>query len=415
MKTNALKGMKDILPAEQKLRDYVQGKILETYRASGFERISTPMLEDAENLDKSDGGDNLNLIFKVLKRGDKLDAALAASPVDEKSLSDMGLRYDLTLPLTRFFAANRNELQFPFKVIQTDRVYRAERPQKGRSREFVQCDIDILGDSSCNAEVELIDVTARALLNIGFNNFVININDRRILRNMLENMGFAPETLDSVCITFDKMDKIGAEGVEAELREKQMPDGAIKALVEFISTTSGSSISVDDVAARCADPSIANDLKYIISTAEKVSGGKYKIIYTPSLVRGQGYYTGVVFEIGSPDFSGAVGGGGRYDNLIGKFIGQQVPAVGFSIGFERICSILLDQKYQIPGAKEKCALLYDDSIEFAKVISTAEKLRADYAVTILKKAKKPGPQYDMLEKQGYTKFATFKDGEVAVK
>ena len=415
MKTNALKGMKDILPAEQKLRDYVQGKILETYRASGFERISTPMLEDAENLDKSDGGDNLNLIFKVLKRGDKLDAALAASPVNEKSLSDMGLRYDLTLPLTRFFAANRNELQFPFKVIQTDRVYRAERPQKGRSREFVQCDIDILGDSSCNAEVELIDVTARALLNIGFNNFVININDRRILRNMLENMGFAPKTLDSVCITFDKMDKIGAEGVEAELREKQMPDGAIKALVEFISTTSGSSISVDDVAARCADPSIANDLKYIISTAEKVSGGKYKINYTPSLVRGQGYYTGVVFEIGSPDFSGAVGGGGRYDNLIGKFIGQQVPAVGFSIGFERICSILLDQKYQIPGAKEKCALLYDDSIEFAKVISTAEKLRADYAVTILKKAKKPGPQYDMLEKQGYTKFATFKDGEVAVK
>ena len=415
MKTNALKGMKDILPAEQRLRDYVQGKILETYRASGFERISTPMLEDAENLDKSDGGDNLNLIFKVLKRGDKLYAALAENPINEKSLSDMGLRYDLTLPLTRFFAANRNELQFPFKVIQTDRVYRAERPQKGRSREFVQCDIDILGDSSCNAEVELIDVTARALLNIGFNNFVININDRRILRNMLENMGFAADTLDSVCITFDKMDKIGAEGVEAELREKQMPDSAIKALVEFISKASGSSISVDDVAARCADPSIADDLKYIISTAEKVSGGKYKINYTPSLVRGQGYYTGVVFEIGSPDFSGAVGGGGRYDNLIGKFIGQQVPAVGFSIGFERICSILLDQKYQIPGAKEKCALLYDDSIEFAKVISEAEKLREDYAVTILKKAKKPGPQYDMLEKQGYTKFATFKDGQINIK
>ena len=415
MKTNAFKGMKDILPAEQRLRDYVQTKILETYRASGFERISTPMLEDAENLDKSDGGDNLNLIFKVLKRGDKLDAALAATPVDEKSLSDMGLRYDLTLPLTRFFAANRNELQFPFKVIQTDRVYRAERPQKGRSREFVQCDIDILGDSSCNAEVELIDVTARALLNIGFKNFVININDRRILRNMLENMGFAPDTLDSVCITFDKMDKIGAEGVEAELREKQMPDGAIKALVDFIAKASGSSISVDDVSARCADPSIADDLKYIISTAEKVSGGKYKINYTPSLVRGQGYYTGVVFEIGSPDFSGAVGGGGRYDNLIGKFIGQQVPAVGFSIGFERICSILLDQKYQIPGAKEKCALLYDDSIDFSVVMVEAEKLRADYSVSILHKAKKMGPMFDMLEKQGYTKFAQFKDGEIVLK
>ena len=413
MKTNALKGMKDILPAEQRLRDYVQGKILETYRASGFERISTPMLEDAENLDKSDGGDNLNLIFKVLKRGDKLEAALATNPVDEKALSDMGLRYDLTLPLTRFFAANRNELQFPFKVIQTDRVYRAERPQKGRSREFVQCDIDILGDSSCNAEVELIDVTAQALLNIGFKNFVININDRRILRNMLEGMGFASDTLDSVCITFDKMDKIGAEGVEAELREKQLPDGAIKALVDFISQ--GTAITLDAVTAKCADPSIADDLKYIISTAEKISNEKYKINYTPNLVRGQGYYTGVVFEIGSPDFSGAVGGGGRYDNLIGKFIGQSVPAVGFSIGFERICSILLDQGYKIPGAKEKCALLYDDGIDFPLVMAEAEKLRADYSVTILKKAKKPGPQYDMLEKQGYTKFATFKDGTITLK
>ena len=415
MKTNALKGMKDILPAEQKLRDYVQGKILETYRASGFERISTPMLEDAENLDKSDGGDNLNLIFKVLKRGDKLEAALAKQPVEEKELSDMGLRYDLTLPLTRFFAANRNELQFPFKVIQTDRVFRAERPQKGRSREFVQCDIDILGDSSCNAEVELIDVTARALLNIGFDNFVININDRRILRAMLENMGFAPDTLDSVCITFDKMDKIGAEGVEAELADKAMPEAAIKALVAFIKEAEGCKISVDAVASKCADPSIANDLKYIISTVEKIAGGKYKINYTPSLVRGQGYYTGVVFEIGSPDFSGAVGGGGRYDNLIGKFIGQQVPAVGFSIGFERICGILLEKKYQIPGAKEKCALLYDEQTEFTQVIKAAEKLRAEYSVAILHKAKKMGPMFDMLEKQGYTKFASFKDGELTVK
>ena len=171
MKTNALKGMKDILPAEQRMRDYVQGKILETYRAAGFERISTPILEDSENLDKSDGGDNLNLIFKVLKRGDKLESALSAEHPTEKELSDMGLRYDLTLPLTRFFAANRNELQFPFKVIQTDRVYRAERPQKGRMREFVQCDIDVLGDASPNAEVELIDITARACLQSGLRIF----------------------------------------------------------------------------------------------------------------------------------------------------------------------------------------------------------------------------------------------------
>lgn len=411
MKTNALKGMKDILPAEQRMRDFVQGKILETYRVAGFERISTPILEDSENLDKSDGGDNLNLIFKVLKRGEKLDAALAENPTD-KTLSDMGLRYDLTLPLTRFFAANRNELQFPFKVIQTDRVYRAERPQKGRMREFVQCDIDVLGDASPNAEVELIDTTARAMLSIGFKDFYININDRRILRNMLENMGFAPDTLDSVCISFDKMDKIGADGVKEELVEKQFPAAAIDALYNFISA---GQVSLDEVAAKCADPAIADDLKYIIKTAKEVSGGKYDVKYSPNLVRGQGYYTGCVFEIASPLFSGAIGGGGRYDNLIGKFIEQPVPAVGFSIGFERICSILLDQNYQIPGAKEKCALLYDDSIPFAQVMSEAAKLRESYNVSILKKAKKPGPQFDMLEKQGYTKFAQFKDGVVVVK
>ncbi len=412
MKTNALKGMKDILPAEQRMRDYVQGKILETYRAAGFERISTPILEDSENLDKSDGGDNLNLIFKVLKRGDKLESALSAEHPTEKELSDMGLRYDLTLPLTRFFAANRNELQFPFKVIQTDRVYRAERPQKGRMREFVQCDIDVLGDASPNAEVELIDITARAMLSIGFKDFYINVNDRRILRSMLENMGFAAETLDSVCITFDKLDKIGAEGIEAELKEKALPENAIKALVEFISA---GQISLDDVAAKCADPSIADDLKYIIKTSKLVADGKYDVKYCPNLVRGQGYYTGAVFEIASPLFSGAIGGGGRYDNLIGKFIGQQVPAVGFSIGFERICSILLDQKYQIPGAKEKCAFLYDDAMPFEEVMKKAQELRASYNVTVLKKAKKMGPQFDMLEKQGYTKFAQIKDGQLLVK
>ena len=233
MKVNALKGMKDILPNEQKIRDYVQSKILETYRSSGFERISTPILEDSENLDKSDGGDNLNLIFKVLKRGEKLSSAIENK--DFSSLSDMGLRYDLTLPLSRFYAANKTSLQFPFKVIQTDRVFRAERPQKGRLREFVQCDIDILGDSSCNAEVELIDITARAMLNIGFSDFTININDRRVLKDMLENMGFQKECIDSVCITFDKLDKIGVDGVKKELLEKQFASSAVENLVEFIS------------------------------------------------------------------------------------------------------------------------------------------------------------------------------------
>lgn len=396
MKTQPLKGMRDLLPAEQALRDHIQGKILETYRAAGFERISTPILEDMENLDKSEGGDNLNLIFKVLKRGDKLASALNKG--DEKALSDMGLRYDLTLPLSRYYAANRNALPNPFKVIQTDRVYRAERPQKGRLREFVQCDIDILGDASPNAEVELIDVTTRALLNIGFTGFTVNINDRRILRGMLESMGFAADTLDSVCITFDKMDKIGAEGVAKELTEKNLPADAIQALADFIAA---GDVTLEAVAARCADPSIADDLKYVLNTSAALADGRYGVAYCPSLVRGQGYYTGMVFEVSCPQFSGAVAGGGRYDNMVGKFIGQQVPAVGFSIGFERVCGILLEQGYQIPGAKKKLALLYLADADFAAVLKKADALRADYNVTVLPQAKKLGKQFGQLEAAGF--------------
>ena len=283
MKTQPLKGMRDLLPREQALRDYIQGKILETYRAAGFQRISTPILEDMENLDKSDGGDNLNLIFKVLKRGDKLAAALQKG--DEKALSDMGLRYDLTLPLSRYYAANRNELPNPFKVIQTDRVYRAERPQKGRLREFVQCDIDILGDSSPNAEVELIDVTARALLAIGFTDFTVNVNDRRILRAMLEAMGFAPDTLDSVCISFDKLDKIGPDGVHSELVDKGFPQEAADRLDAFLRT---GDFSLEAVTAQLPDPSLTADLQYVLTTAEKAAAGRYRLAYAPSLVRGQG-------------------------------------------------------------------------------------------------------------------------------
>ena len=404
MKTQALKGMRDLLPNEQTLRDYIQGKILETYRASGFERISTPMLEDMENLDKSEGGDNLNLIFKVLKRGDKLTAALNSG--DPKELSDMGLRYDLTLPLSRFYAANKDKLPHPFKVIQTDRVFRAERPQKGRLREFVQCDIDILGDESPNAEVELIDVTTRALLGIGF-----NINDRRILRGMLESMGFAADTLDSVCITFDKMDKIGADGVKAELLEKQLPESAVNALADFIAD---GEVTLDAVAARCADPAIADDLKYVLATANAMAAGRYQVAYCPSLVRGQGYYTGMVFEITCPQFSGAVAGGGRYDNMVGKFLGVQVPAVGFSIGFERVCGILLEQGYQIPGAKQKIALLYGKDADFTAVLSKAAALRDTYNVTVLPQGKKLGKQLGQLEAAGFAGAAFMDKDEVKV-
>ena len=408
MKTNPLKGMKDYLPQEMRLRDYVQGKILETYRASGFERIATPMLEDSENLDKSDGGDNLNLIFKVLKRGDKLAAALQSG--EEKNLSDMGLRYDLTLPLSRYYAANRASLPTPFKAIQTDRVFRAERPQKGRSREFVQCDIDILGDSSINAEIELIDVTARALLAIGFNDFTVNINDRRMLRGMLAAMGFAPDTLDSVCVTFDKLDKIGPNGVKAELTDKECPAQAVEALDAFLRE---GDFSIERVASLLEDKTLSDDLMTIISTIRQLSGGRYGIAYAPSLVRGQGYYTGVVFEITCAAFSGAVAGGGRYDGMIGKFLGQEVPAVGFSIGFERICGILLEQGRKVPAA-EKLALLYRSDAPFAEVLLKAERLRENYAVTVLPQQKKLGKQLGNLEATGFAAVAFYDNEDIKV-
>ncbi len=406
MKINPLKGMKDYLPEEMRLRDYVQGRILETYRASGFERIATPMLEDIENLDKSDGGDNLNLIFKVLKRGDKLESALASG--DEKALSDMGLRYDLTLPLSRYYAANREHLPHPFKVIQTDRVFRAERPQKGRMREFVQCDIDILGDDSINAEIELIDVTGRALLAIGFADFTVNINDRRMLRGMLSAMGFAKDSLDSVCITFDKLDKIGAAGVREELTGKGCPEAAVAALDAFLSS---GDFSIERIAALLEDKSLADNLMKIIATVRSLAGDRYQIAYTPSLVRGQGYYTGVVFEVTCAAFAGAVAGGGRYDGMIGKFIGQDVPAVGFSIGFERICGILLEQGFKVP-AVQKLALLYRPEVDFAEVLKKAERLRAEYAVTVLPQQKKLGRQLGNLEAAGYGAAAFFDNEEI---
>ena len=407
MKIQPLKGMRDLLPAEQALRDHIQGQILQVYREAGFERISTPMLEDMENLDKSEGGENLNLIFKVLKRGEKLSAALEEGRYDQ--LADMGLRYDLTLPLSRYYAANRSVLPTPFKVIQTDRVFRAERPQKGRLREFVQCDIDILGDESPNAEVELIDVTARALLRIGFADFTVNVNDRRILRGMLESIGFAPDTLDSVCITFDKMDKVGPEGVRAELLEKQMPAAAVDALASFLAQ---GDVSLEAVAARCAAPSIADGLRYVLATAGRLAQGKYQVAYCPSLVRGQGYYTGMVFEVVCPQFAGAVAGGGRYDNMVGKFLGQQVPAVGFSIGFERVCGILLEQGYRIPGARQKLALLYRAGDDFAAVLAQVEALRAEHSVTVLAQGKKLGKQLASLEAAGFAGAAFFGKDEI---
>ena len=254
-------------------------------------------------------------------------------------------------------------------------------------------------------------IVVSALLGIGFTGFTVNINDRRILRGMLESMGFAADTLDSVCITFDKMDKIGAEGVKAELTEKQLPEAAINALADFIAA---GDVTLDSVASRCADPAIADDLKYVLATAKAMANSRFDVAYCPSLVRGQGYYTGMVFEITCPQFSGAVAGGGRYDNMIGKFLGTKVPAVGFSIGFERVCGILLEQGYQIPGAKQKIALLYNSDVDFPAVLAKAAQLRDTYNVTVLPQAKKLGKQLGQLEASGFAGAAFMDKDEVKI-
>lgn len=396
MKITTVKGTNDYLPEEVRLRDYIQTKILNTYIDGGFERIMTPAVEDIENLDKSDGGDNLNLIFKIMKRGDKLAKAIAAG--NEQDLCDMGLRYDLTLPLSRYYANNRAKLLLPAKCIQIDKVYRAERPQKGRLREFVQCDIDIIGSSSINSEIELIYTTAKALLSIGISDFKVKINDRRILKSLLLNVGFEEEQLDSVCITFDKMDKIGSDGIKAELLEKQFDKTAIDKFTKIIENP----LTLDNIKGIC-DEEAADNIEKIVSAVKELSDNKYDIVFDISLVRGQGYYTGTVFEIVSDKFKGSIAGGGRYDNLIGKFTGEQIPAVGFSIGFERIFAMLSEGGYNIPDSKKKIALLHDwDNIVDA--VKDAEKLRESYDVSLYEKPKKLSKFLDRLKENGFFGF-----------
>ena len=403
MKVTAVKGMFDYLPNDAKLRDYLQKKILSTYESQGFNRIYTPIVEDIENLEKSDGGENLNLIFKILKRGDKFLNAIDNKQFD--NLCDLGLRYDLTLPLTRFFSCHKYELPCPFKVIQIDRVYRAERPQKGRNREFTQCDIDILGSNSINCEIELIDTTARALMNIGIENFIIRINDRKLLKDLLLYFGFLNEDLDSVCITFDKLDKIGIEKIKEELYSKNFSSNAINGFCNFLSN---SDISLENLTSILGESQEIKNLKEIIKNIKFLSKDKYEIQFDISLVRGQGYYTGTIFEIESKDFSCSIGGGGRYDNLIGKFLNEDIPAVGFSIGFERIFSILKERNYISNYSKKKIGVLYS-SQDFIDSYEFAISLQNEFDTTLFEIPKKFGKLLNKLEEMGFSGYVVPKE------
>lgn len=393
MKKSTVKGMNEYLPEEMEIREYLQQKILKTYQTSGFQRIATPILEDIDNLRKSEGGENLNLLFEVMKRGDKFEKALEERDYD--NLADLGLRYDLTLPLSRYYANNKERLMNPFRCIQIDRVYRAERPQKGRLREFVQCDIDILGTESIMAEVELILTTTKALKAIGMKDFKVCINDRNILKNALLSFGFQEDEIGSVCITLDKLDKIGIEGVNKELEEKGFEESIREQFIDFIGKKT---ITIEAVKKVCEDTLVTTNVDTIIKTLRAYENEEIHIEYDFTLVRGQGYYTGTIFEIVNNEFRGAIAGGGRYDEMVGKFIGTQIPAVGFSIGFERIYNIMKEKGIVNPEQRKRIALVYDED-DMVTVLMKADELKREYNVVTLKKTNNLGKLINKIKQQ----------------
>ena len=367
-------GMKDITPAEMQIREYVMDQIKETYRGFGFSQIETPCVEHIENLTSKQGGDNEKLIFKILKRGDKLNLETAGC---ENDLTDSGLRYDLTLPLSRYYANNAASLPKPFKALQMGSVWRADKPQRGRFRQFVQCDIDILGEPTYLAEIELVLATTTLLGKLDFHNFTIRINDRKILKAMAQYSGFPQESFDTVFIILDKMDKIGLEGVEKELLESGYQKECVDKYLDMLKNVTRNADGVRALGQKLADVmplEVSRNLAHIMDTVTEVSEADFGLEFDPTLVRGMSYYTGTIFEVSMEGFGGSVAGGGRYDKLIGKFTGVDTPACGFSIGFERIITILMDSGFKVPEAAGKKAFLYEKGL-------SGEQFRA-----VLKKA-----------------------------
>lgn len=411
LKKKPVTGMKDITPREMEIRDYVIGLIKETYGKFGFSSIETPCVEHIENLSSKQGGENEKLIFKILKRGEKLKLETAQCEAD---LVDGGLRYDLTVPLSRYYSNNANELPAPFKALQMGNVWRADRPQRGRYRQFMQCDIDILGEPSILAEIELILATSTLVGKLDFENFTIRINDRRILKAMAAYSGFAPESYDTVFIILDKMDKIGLEGVAGELKKEGFPEEAVQKYLGLFQKVTGDLAGVRflrETLAGVLEDAVASDLETIIESVEAVKTAKFNIVFDPTLVRGMSYYTGPIFEISIDGFGGSVGGGGRYDEMIGRFTGNQTPACGFSIGFERIVMLLLEKDFQIPGKAEKTAFLIEKGMPKEKLLDVfreAEKRRAEggsVSMNMMKKNKKF--QKEQLASEGYTEIVEF--------
>ncbi len=406
-------GMKDILPAEMQLRDYCIGIIKKTYAEFGFTSIETPAVESLANLNSKQGGENEKLIFKVMKRGEKLNLETAK---EENDLTDSGLRYDLTVPLVRFYANHANELPSPFKALQMGSVWRADRPQKGRYRQFMQCDIDILGEPSNLAEIELILATTTTLGRLGFKDFKIRINDRRMLKAMAAYSGFPEESYDSVFITLDKMDKIGIDGVAAELTEQGFSAECVDKYLDLFRAAEGKENldGIKVIAEKLGDfldADVRENLEEIIASVDSTKSAQFEMSFDPTLVRGMSYYTGTIFEVAMPQYGGSCGGGGRYDKMVGKFLGQDTPACGFSIGFERIIMIMMDEGFKIPGESDKVAFLVEKGIKgqrLAEIISEAQKERqGGKSVLVVRMNKNKKFQKQQLSEQGYEDIRDF--------
>lgn len=407
-------GMKDILPAEMEIRDYVTNVIKDTYRSFGFTPIETPCMENIANLSNKQGGENEKLIFKVMKRGEKLDLENAK---EEADIVDFGMRYDLTVPLSRFYSNNANNLPSPFKALQMGSVWRADRPQRGRYRQFTQCDIDILGEPSNLAEIELITATTTTIGRLGFKNFEIRINERRILKAMAAYSGFAEEDYDSVFITLDKMDKIGVEGVSEELAKNGYPQESIDKYLNLFALLQDKKDVAEGVEllkntlGEYLDEEVVTNMTEIATAVNATKGAEFNLVFDPTLVRGMSYYTGTIFEIAMPELGAACGGGGRYDKMIGKFTGNDVPACGFSIGFERIILLLMESGFKIPESPKKVAYLVEKKYPADKLVDVmkqASEARASgQQVLVVRMNKNKKFQKEQLEKDGYEEFIEF--------
>lgn len=404
-------GMKDILPEEMQIRDYVQQVIKDTYRSFGFTPVETPCMENIANLSNKQGGENEKLIFKVMKRGEKLKVEEAKTEAD---LVDFGMRYDLTVPLVRYYANNANELPAPFKALQIGNVWRADRPQRGRYRQFMQCDIDIIGEPSNLAEIELILATTTTIGRIGFKNFEIRINERRILKAMAAYSGFPEEAFDTVFIILDKMDKIGMDGVAKELEGEGYAKESVEkylALFQGVESAENGIKYLAETLDGYLEESVEKNLLEIIDSVESAKTADFKIVFDPTLVRGMSYYTGTIFEITMPELGAACGGGGRYDKMVGKFTGNDVPACGFSIGFERIILLLMESGFSVPMQRPKVAYLIEKGYPAEKlsqvIVQAQEERTIGKQVLVVRMNKNKKFQKEKLAAEGYRDIVEF--------